>query len=206
MPSPSPKRPVGGNIKGAPLRALCEAWTELRGRESLRVAIARLDDVDRGALFSDPDGPGCGVLVSSWYPAVPTGRFVDALFDEIPRHEADALVASLARSVMSQTLSKLHRAVFRLVGSPELMRKRGQLFWNQQWDTGEVVVTEEAPGVQRHVYRNWNAHHPIFCNLSFQCVPVMFEMMGIAPPITAETVGCAADGNPACEAIIRWTP
>ena len=104
---------------------------------------------------------------------------------------------------MSATLSGVHRAVFRVVGSPALMRDHGQPLWERQFDTGRVRITDLGPGEQRHEYHDWLAHHPLLCRITFSCVAPMFRAMGVREP-SVHLERCCADGGSYCSALVRW--
>ncbi|HJL18676.1 MAG TPA: hypothetical protein RMH99_23645 [Sandaracinaceae bacterium LLY-WYZ-13_1] len=200
----SPRTPTGGRIKGAPLRALVAYWERVHGRAAVN-RILDASEAERVALGLDPEAPGWGLLVSSWYPCPAAGAMVERLFEGIAADRVDDEMARAAEAIMRQTLSGVHRAVFRLVGSPELMRTRGQLFWNQQFDSGTVVIEKEGDDAQRHVYRDWPGHHPLFCRMAFHCLPPMFRAMGVADP-RVERLRCAADpGSSECAAHLTWS-
>ncbi len=195
---------MGGRIKGAPLRAMCEEWAARRSVDEVLEAIHRLPETERFSTFPDPLRTGFGVLPSGWYSAIVGAQVLESLFEQLPPEQTTEMIEVLARGIMARTLRGVHRALFRIVGSPELMRKRGQLFWKKQFDTGVVAISQGKPGEQLHVYREWSGHHRLFCLISFHCVPVMFEQMGVAPPIRVEPIRCAADGSGECAAFVRW--
>ena len=200
----TPKYPTGGRIKGAPFRALLEYCAEARSLAEVRAAIATLTPAEERATCPRPDDPGFGLLASGWYSSVGAGKLVGALWDNIPAHERDDFTDEVAKAVMSRTLHTVHKAVFRVVGSPALMKRYPMVFWGRQYDTGDVHIDDVDDRAQRHTYKNWAGHHPVICSLTFRCVPVMFEAMGLTGTrITIER--CAGDGvSRDCSAVVRW--
>jgi len=192
-----------GRIKGAPVRALLEYWEETHGTDSIRALRQRLPEDFARELVLDPARPGFGVLVGGWYSNEALGALLeDLIATTSPGRRADTLDA-MADEVMGRTLNGVHKAVFRIVGSPELMRRKGQFFWNQQFDTGDVEVRAISPGHQIHYYKNWRGHHHMLCALSFGCVRPMFHMMGVQN-CRVELISCVDRGGSECAAHIRW--
>jgi hypothetical protein len=114
------------------------------------------------------------------------------------------LAKRAAAQVMARTLRGVHQALFRVVGSPALMRRYRMTFWHKQYDTGEVDVIDLDEHSQEHVYREWYAHHPFTCHLTFACLEPMFTAMGLRGA-AVEHQRCVVDGrSDDCAAIIRW--
>lgn len=190
-----------GRIKGAPLRAFLDFLDTDVGPVRVRTAVTRWRD--SGSPLS-PDLPGYGVLGASWYPLVEVG----ALLDDVVGHPTDADLAVFASraadAVMAKTLHGVHRAVFRVVGSPALMRQFRMSFWHQQYDTGEVTVVDTSPTSQRHEYHNWTGHHRIVCAATFACLVPMFRAMGLHGP-RVHLLQCVSDKRSRfCAANIEW--
>lgn len=199
----NPVRPRGGRVKGAPLRALLEMIAASRSPADVARFLAGLRPADRDALRLDASSPGLGVLAGSWYPAPACGALVDAIWESLTERERIGYEARAAEHIMKATLSGVHRAVFRVVGSPSLMRDHGQTFWDRQFDTGRVRITDIGPRAQRHEYDEWSAHHPILCRITFSCVVPMFRAMGVIDP-SIELERCCVSGSDHCSAIVRW--
>jgi len=192
-----------GRIKGAPLRALLDYWSETHGKESIAMLRARLPEALAQQLVLDPERPGFGVLVGGWYSNEAAGALLDELLLSVPPDRRGETMDHITDEVMRRTLTGVHKAVFRIVGSPELMRKKGQFFWNQQFDTGEVEIEAVGPGHQIHHYRSWRGHHRLLCQLSFGCVRPMFHMMGVKN-CRVEQRSCVDRGADECVAHIHW--
>ena len=193
-----------GRVKGAPLRALVELLAMERSRAELDAIVAQLSDEDRAALAIDAERPGLGILAGSWYSAAACGALMDAVWGSLDPRERESFDERVADHVMKTTLTGVHRAVFRLVGSPSLMRDRGQMFWDRQFDCGRVKISDLGPGRQRHEYHAWAAHHPLLCRITFKCVAPMFRAMGLREP-RVELEQCIERGAPHCAAIVRWS-
>lgn len=203
----SPAQPSGGRVKGAPLRAILDFWKTVMPVDSIERRLAAMPLDAQQALNLSIRAEGCGVLASSWYPAVACGAFLDAMMADVPVTELDTFVNDAAEFIMKQTLGGVHRAVFRVVGSPALMRDHAQTFWNRQFDTGRVRIQELGPGRQRHEYHDWQAHHPLICRITFACVAPMFVAMGVkSPAVSPERCVARGASEGFCSAIIHWTP
>jgi len=185
------------------LRALLEYWEESHGTGSIRALSGRLPEAFVKELVLDTGRPGFGVLAGGWYSCEAAGALLEELLaPEVPQRR-DEVLQGIAEEVMGRTLKGVHRAIFRVVGSPELMRLWCQFFWNQQFDTGAVSIDGVEPGYQIHHYRNWSGHHPLLCQFAFGCVPPMFRAMGIED-CRMEAVSCISAGADECVARIRW--
>lgn len=190
-----------GRIKGAPFRAFLDFLDDDVGPARTREAVARLRD--RGSALS-PDLPSYGVLSASWYPLADVG----AILDDIVGNPSDPALADFAEAaaeaVMTRTLHGVHRAVFRVVGSPALMRQFRMSFWHQQYDTGDVTIVDTSATSQRHEYHRWTGHHRIVCATTFACLVPMFRAMGVRGPRVSPRQ-CVSDGRSAfCAADITW--
>lgn len=192
-----------GRIKGAPVRALLDYWAEAHGPGAIAELRERLPRDAARQLALDPHRPGFGVLAGGWYDNSAAGALLEDLLGRVPVGERPALMDAIAYEVMQRTLNGVHKAVFRIVGSPELMRKKGQFFWNQQFDTGEVEIEAVDERHQIHHYRQWTGHHRLLCKLSFCCVRPMFHMMGVSSCVV-EPVSCVSHGGGECVAHVRW--
>ena len=192
-----------GRIKGAPLRALLEYWAETHGPAGISEARERLPQQLADELVLDMERPGFGVLAGGWYSNEATAALLGDLLGTQPISRQAELMDTIADEVMRRTLNGVHKAVFRIVGSPELMRKKGQFFWNQQFDTGDVEIEAVEEGHQIHHYRNWEGHHTLLCRLSFCCVRPMFHMMGVNN-CRVEPVSCVSRGADECVAHVHW--
>jgi hypothetical protein len=198
--SPYPVPEAAGHIKGAPLRAFLAFLDAEVGRPKVEAAVREL-----AAGVLSPSLPSYGVLGATWYPLDVVGRLLDALLGVPTGVQLDTLAARTAEAVMKETLGGVHRAVFRAVGSPSLMRQFRMTFWRQQYDTGEVDIIDVHPQEQRHEYRQWAGHHPLICAITFACVPVMFRAMGTKNP-RMKRLSCVSHGARVCSAQIRWDP
>ena len=183
---------------------MLEHCARVRSAAVVRAAIATLTPEEERATCPLPDEPGYGLLASGWYSSIGAGKIVEAIWEGVPERERAAFTVEAAEGVMAQTLHGVHQAVFRVVGSPALMKRYPMVFWGRQYDTGTVVIEDVEERCQRHTYQDWSGHHPVVCSLTFHCVPVMFRTMGLSRPrLTIER--CAGDGiSKECSALIRW--
>lgn len=200
---PTPIKPTRGRIKGAPLRAFMDFLAQERGVDLLRESVRGAQQTHRDpAIYAD--APGFGMLDSIWYDAVTTGLLLDGVLAGVHPDVQRALAKRAATQVMAKTLRGVHQALFRVVGSPALMRRYRMTFWHKQYDTGEVDITDLDEHAQLHVYREWYAHHPFTCHLTFACLEPMFTGMGLSG-CKVEHQRCVVDGHSEdCAAIIRW--
>lgn len=189
-----------GRIKGAPLRAFLDFLDGHAGPERVRAAVARTRE--RGSGLS-PGLPGYGVLGASWYPLAEVGAILDDVVGNPSDAELAGFAATAADAVMSRTLHGVHRAVFRVVGSPALMRQFRMSFWHQQYDTGDVTIVDTSARSQRHEYHRWTGHHRVVCATTFACLVPMLRAMGLHGP-RVHPRQCVSGGSPFCAADIAW--
>lgn len=190
-------------MKGAPLRAFLELLVREWGDPRLE-RIAPLLDADTAAVLRlDPSRPGYGVLPGTWYPTSAAERLISMAMSRTPATAREERLREIAATVMKETISGVHHALFRVVGSPALMERYHQRFWNAQFDGGRVEVITTAPGEQRHEYHEWPGHEPLVCRFAFVANEPLFRMMGVRDP-RVELVQCVASGAPFCSAFVRW--
>lgn len=200
----SPVFPTGGHVKGAPLAALLECWVRTSSRAVVLERIAALPSATRDELRLDLRAERFGILPASWYPVVAGVQLFDAIAAELRGPRFDDFIAESADFIIARALRGVHRAVFRVVGSPELLRRHGQTFWNRQFDTGRLAVIDVAPARQRHEYHSWDSHHPVLCRLAVGCIVPMFAAMGVRRP-RVQVEHCVVDGPPGhCSAHVQW--
>jgi len=194
-----------GKVKGAPVRALLEFRERSIGHEQVEALIESLSERARAELRIDPRAPGFGILASAWYRTSTCAELIAAIERSVPPRERERFWLRAPEAIMAATLSGVHKAIFRVVGSPSLMRDYCQTFWNRQFDDGRVRVFDLEPGVQRHEYHDWGGHDRLMCKITFLCLAPMFRAMG-EKNTRVELEQCVSTGAPHCSATIHWTP
>lgn len=190
-----------GRIKGAAFR---EALLWMRGElgpERLRDAFAAVP-AQHATLF-DARSETFGVLASAWYPAAAVHPMLDALLSGTSRDAQRQLAYDASRAALSVTLRGVHRAIMRVVGSPELHRRFAQRLWNTHFDGGVAVVEDHGDGAARVVYTHWPAHHRFLCWMCTASDLVIYEAMGCRE-VSVDQDGCVDTGDGACAHFVRW--
>jgi hypothetical protein len=151
-----------------------------------------------------PGKPYLGILAASWYDASAVHGFLDALAHGRRETELTRLVTEGARGALEATLTGVHRAILRVVASPDLHARFAQHLWNTYYEDGEVVSERVGAGSQRIAYRKWRSHHPLLCRITTASDLVVFPLMGLANVRVAQ-LGCIVSGDGECAHSVTWS-
>jgi hypothetical protein len=197
--------PMGGKdmVKGAAVREMI-VW--LRGRlgaEQMRQAFASLPPALSESF--DIDQESFGILPHAWYPAEATNAFMAALTQGMPRSVAQKLAYEGSQAALTVTLSGVHRAVLRMIGSPELHARLASTLWNVHFSTGRVHV-ERVGKTQVHViYSDWHGHGRFACDMCTASDLVIYGAMGLRD-VGVHQLRCVDDGAADCAHAVTWRP
>jgi hypothetical protein len=152
----------------------------------------------------DPDSEAFGVLASAWY----SGEFTTALMDRAVQGMSHAEMREFAHrgsmAALNVTLRGVHRALLRMVMSPDLHRRFAQRLWDAHFDGGRVVVTPIDARSVEVAYWEWPAHHRVLCEMCTASDLVIYGAMGLKD-VTSVTTACVADGAERCAHVVGWS-
>lgn len=193
---------MSGRIKGAAFREYM-GWLRARIGDAELVRVVGRMPKEHASIFT-LGHPQLGVLSGSWY----EGASVHAFLDELSRGRSDDEVARLARdgavAALEATLTGVHKALLRVVGSPELHARFSQRLWNTYYEEGLVRSVRVAPRRQRIAYGAWRSHHPFLCQLTTSSDLVVFSLMGLQDVRVAQDT-CIDRGDPDCAHFVDWS-
>jgi len=197
-----PKGHPGGRIKGAALREFAIWMRRELGPDVAREVVADLPEAYRAGI--DVDSEAFGLLASAWY----AGEFTYALMERVVRDMSRGEMQSFAHAgsvaALSVTLRGVHRALLRMVMSPDLHRRFAQRLWDAHFDGGRVVVTPVEPQCVEIAYWDWSAHHPMVCEMCTASDLVIYGAMGLRD-VTSVTIACVSQGDERCAHLVRWS-
>jgi hypothetical protein len=151
----------------------------------------------------DPDAEALGVLPSSWYESAVIHALIEAVQQQLPPRERDAILAEGVRAGMHASAKGVYRWILRAL-TPELYARNIQRFWNLMHDTGvrEIVMTSKTSAIS--TTSDWAGHHPALCASTVHAMAAILELTG-CKNVIAERTACVSDGAPACVAKYSWT-
>ena len=193
---------MAGRIKGAVFREYVGWLARDLGQPELEKIVARVSGETRRAFV--PGKPYLGILAASWYEAGAVHGFLDALAQGRSDTEMTRLVTEGARGALEVTLTGVHRAILRVVASPDLHARFAQHLWNTYYEDGEVVSVRSSPSSQRIGYRKWRSHHPLLCRITTASDLVVFPLMGLSD-VRVSQLGCVASGDGECAHLVEWS-
>jgi hypothetical protein len=189
-------------IKGAAFREFIAWMGEHEGRDALTELVASMPSRHRAAFR--PGEPALGVLASSWYDADAVHAFLDALARGRSKAEVEQLAREGAIAALARTMTGVHKAVLRVVGSPELHARFAQRLWSTYYEDGIVKSVRVGPSRQRISYEKWRSHHALLCQITTASDLVVFPQMGLrGVTVTQET--CIERGDFDCGHFVDWT-
>ncbi len=192
---------MSGRIKGAAFREFIGWLRGELGGDALDALVARMPPAHAKAL--QPGHPHLGVLAATWYDAPMLHSFLDELARGRTRAEQARLATEGSRAALSATLGGIHRALLRVVGSPELHARFAQKLWETYYDSGRVTSERVARTQQKITYRAWRAHHPFLCAVTTASDLVIFAAMGLGDVRVAQ-LSCVSEGGEACAHSVEW--
>lgn len=190
-----------GRVKGAAFREAALWLREELGPDALRAAIETVPP-EHLKLF-DPDSPTLGILAATWYPSEAASAFLDSIFGGMPPNREKAMVYAATQAALGVTLTGVHRAVMRVVGSPDRHVRFAQILWKTHFDTGRVKVTRLEPRTSRIAYSDWSGHGRILCMMCAASDLVIYSVMG-CEGVEVEREGCIDTGQAICSHLVRW--
>ncbi|HJK93783.1 MAG TPA: hypothetical protein RMH85_14555 [Polyangiaceae bacterium LLY-WYZ-15_(1-7)] len=193
---------MAGRIKGVALRELVAWYERDRGRAALLDALERVPP-DLRARF-DLEREALGVLAATWYEARLVHALLDAMVHGLDPEARRRLAYDGSVAAMRATLGGVHRAVLRIVGSPELHAKFGQRMWRTYFEDGIADSRRVDAHTHRLAFRQWHSHHPVLCDMVTASDLVVFPAMGLHG-VTVEQLSCVDRGDSECAHFIRWT-
>lgn len=196
-----PTNKMTGRIKGAAFREFVAWLAREFGQAELDRIVARIPERERRVFAAGQ--PSLGVLAGGWYDAAAVHAFLDALASGRDRRELDRLCTEGARAALESTLTGVHRAVLRVVGSPELHARFAQRLWNTHYEDGEVVSERVGGAAQRIAYRQWRSHHGLLCRVTTASDLVVFPLMGLSN-VRVSQLSCIDRGGDTCAHLVEW--
>lgn len=190
-----------GHIKGAALRELFTWLRRELGSDRLTSIVDGLPHDDR-VLF-DLASPTLGMLAATWYRKEPVHALLDAFTAGLPRTERRRLAYDAAAASLSVTLGGVHKALLRVVGSPELHARFAQRLWDVHYSDGTVQVDRVGKTEVRVGYSSWTGHHPFICDANVASDLTIFPAMGLRN-VTVEQDTCVEHGHDDCAHFVRW--
>jgi hypothetical protein len=192
---------AASRIKGAAFREFIAWLGETYGKQELERVVRHIPDQKRASFRLDE--PTLGVLASSWYEASVVHAFLDALAVGRSDDEVDRIATRGSIAALERTLSGVHRALLRVVGSPDLHARFAQRLWSTYYTDGVVRSTRVAPTRQRIAFSQWRSHHPTLCKITTASDRVIFPSMGLrGVSVTQDT--CVVRGDPDCAHFVDW--
>jgi hypothetical protein len=193
-------RLAGSRIKGAAFREFVR-WLGEEG-VPLDALVASLP-ANRRSSFRTGD-PYLGILAATWYDAADVHAFLEALARGRSPAEVDRLCREGSVAALHATLTGVHRAVLRVVGSPELHARFAQRLWSTYYEDGIATSVRVGPTRQRIAYRQWRSHHRLLCAITAVSDLVVFGQMGLRDVrVTFDT--CVDRGDADCGHFVDWT-
>jgi hypothetical protein len=192
---------MAGRIKGAVFREYVGWLARDLGQPELEKIAAHVGGEARRVFV--PGKPHLGILAASWYETSAVHGFLDALAQDRSDAEIARLVTEGARGALEVTLTGVHRAILRVVASPDLHARFAQHLWNTYYEDGVVISEREGPSSQRIAYRQWRSHHPLLCRITTASDLVVFPLMGL-PDVRVTQLSCIQDGDGDCTHRVEW--
>lgn len=188
-------------IKGAVFREFVGWLQDDQGIPAVDALVEAMPAPDRpvfhrGARY-------LGLLSASWYDTGSVHAFLDALRDAHDSRAIDRIVHDGAVASLNRTLTGVHRAMLRVVGSPDLHARFAQRLWDTYYDEGEVISTRVRPTAQRIAYRGWRAHHGLLCRITSAADEVVFPQMGLRG-VSVSQECCIDRGASECAHVVQW--
>lgn len=172
------------------------------GPAAAKAIIADLAPELRAVI--DSDSEAFGVLASAWY----SGEFTSALMERATQGMSHDEMREFAHrgaiAALNVTLRGVHRALLRMVMSPDLHRRFAQRLWDAHFDGGRVVVTPLDAHSVEVAYWEWPAHHRMLCEMCTASDLVIYGAMGLED-VTSVTTACVSDGAARCAHVVRWS-
>ncbi len=144
------------------------------------------------------------MLASTWYPAEAVHRMIDLLCQGLTVTQRRALADELAYATMSELMRGAHRAILRIVGSPDLHSRFVQRLWDTHFDNGSVHVERRAANESLVVRARWRSHHPFLCEFGAASDRFIFPAMGLQG-VRYGMERCISEGDADCAHWVRWT-
>jgi hypothetical protein len=152
----------------------------------------------------DPDADAFGLLASAWYSGEFTASFLESCVRGMGRAEMQRFAHAGSVAALNVTLRGVHRALLRMVMSPDLHRRFAQRLWDGHFDGGRVVVTPAGGRCVEVAYWDWPAHHRVLCEMCTASDLVIYGAMGLAD-VTSVTTACVSEGDARCAHLVRWS-
>lgn len=192
---------MAARIKGAAFREFVGWLARELGQDELDRVVARMPDREQRMFV--PGQASLGVLAASWYDARAVHAFLDGLAAGRSPGELDRLCTEGARGALEITLTGVHRAALRVVGSPELHALFAQRLWNTYYEDGEVTSERVGRTSQQISYRRWRSHHALLCKVTTASDLVVFPLMGLSR-VRVTQLCCVDLGGDTCAHRVEW--
>jgi hypothetical protein len=192
---------MSGGVKGAAFREFCGWLRGELGGDALRPILERLP-LEHRRVF-DPQHPKLGILAATWYPGATLHAFLDSIAIDRSDAEMARIATDGARGALEATLTGVHRAVLRVVGSPDLHARFAQRLWDVYYEEGVVTSERSGPREQLIRYSKWESHHPTLCQITTASDLTVFSLMGLAG-VSVSQVSCIRRGAADCAHVVRW--
>ena len=172
------------------------------GAEAASAVVRGLPPAFRSAI--DAETEAFGVLPSAWYAGEFTSAFMDGAVRGMSASEMQRFAHAGSIAALNVTLRGVHRALLRMVMSPDLHRRFAQRLWAAHFDGGRVVVTSKGATAAEVAYWEWPAHHRVLCEMCTAADLVIYGAMVLAE-VTSVTTCCVSEGDSHCAHLVRWT-
>lgn len=124
-------------IKGAAFREMIAWLGRDLGQAELDAIATRVPSPHRQAF--ERGSPQLGILAASWYEAGTVHALLEAMTIGRSEREVQRIVDDGTRAMIETTLTGVHRAILRVVGSPDLHARFGQRLWSTYYEDGRVT-------------------------------------------------------------------
>lgn len=194
---------MAGRIKGVAIREFLAYLREELGDEAVIAAMRTFSAEDQTLI--DLSHPHLGFLGGSWYEARLVGGFMDALIETggLTKRTQDRLAEGGTRRTLSRNLNGIHRAILRIVGTPERHARFAQRLWDTYFGEGTIESTSVGDRKQQIRYFGWDGHHPWLCGTLSTASVVLYEHMGLQG-VQVRRLGCISTGNRDCSHELTW--
>ena len=191
-----------GRVKGVALRNFVEWLRADLGPAEMGAVFARLSKAHREQL--DPEHAALGILASSWYSAPLVHDLLEALAADREAAELERFVSEGTHFALQRSLTTVHRAILRIVGSPSRHARFCQNLWRTYYDHGRVESVVQGPGRQLITYYDWEAHQALLCRMTTRSDVTIFSLMGLRD-VAARQISYVDEGADGCAHEVTWT-
>ncbi len=201
-PSSTTRKAARGRIKGTAVRAGIAWFGEMYGQPALARVVELASPELKGILRSKDSV--FGLIASGWYDTQLVGELVELIECVASPANRAAFGASVGEAIAHENVAGVHRALFRLVASPEALEANAQRVWRTYVDEGTLSVRLGGAGRFDARVRGWARHHPSVCRTLRAMLESSLRAVGYTA-LVLERTQCVALGDTQCAFDGRWT-